>query len=389
MGLRIVMQFTCCEEKTQAVGGFVPTVKFVRLHWIILIDSPRWWIMEIDVAKVNEVMRLNKQSRSLWDDVQLLDLGNSGARIGEYKGKPAMYLERAGAVVLSRDHAPFEHYRLEADVAIPQAVGFVGLVFHARDADNYELIYLAPEEIQYDPIMNGSMTWQIYNGPHYQKPLPNTTGRWRKLAVEVHPDQASVYLDDDPAPQLIITRLQHGGTPGKIGFWGYLPGYIRNLTMQELSPETKNSTVIVDNSMSGFLTNWLVSPPYSQGEQPVAKEHWTEASVEQHGTLNINRIYQAGLGATIQAQTELHFPTEQKTMLSLGYSDELRLWINEKDVYHGSWRWNPPTSDGRIRSDHISLPIYWSAGMNIVRTELTNKETFGWGLACRILQNHT
>jgi hypothetical protein len=330
---------------------------------------------------------MDKQLWNLWDHTEPFDLGESKAVSSEYLGKPALYLENMGAVVLSREYAHFEHFRLEAEVAIPNQVGFVGLVFGAQDAENYELVYLAPVEIQYDPIMNRSMTWQIYNGPQFQKPLPNTTGSWRKLAVEVHPDWAAVYLDDDTAPQLVISTLQHGGAKGKYGFWSYLPGYIHHFSIQEIPPTEKLISSADDHKQNGVLTDWLVSSPYTLNELSAPDELWTKASVEHNGTLNINRLYQAGIHSTIQAKSQLYSEEEQEAILTFGFSDELRLWINEIEVYHGSWRWGPPSSDGRIHMDHQRLPIHLKAGHNTVRAELTNKESFGWGLACRLLQD--
>jgi len=125
---------------------------------------------------------MNARTWSLTDDLDMFDMGDSGACVGEYRGKQALHLNRTGSAVLLRDDLPFESFRMQAEVAIPDAIGFAGLVFGAKDSLNYELVYLAPVEIQYDPIMNGSMTWQIYNGPAYQKPLPNMTGRWTTLA---------------------------------------------------------------------------------------------------------------------------------------------------------------------------------------------------------------
>lgn len=70
-------------------------------------------------------------------------------------------------------------------------------------------------------------------------------------------------------------------------------------------------------------------------------------------------------------------------MLTFGFSDHLRLWVNEVEVYRGDWMWNPPASDGRIRSDFASVPVRWRSGLNTIRAEVTNKELFGWGLSLK------
>lgn len=327
---------------------------------------------------------MTKLSWNLWDDLDRFDLGHSGARPGVWRDCKALYLEKTGVPVLLRDELPFECFRLQAEVAIPGPVGFIGFVFGARDFYNYELIYLAPVEIQYDPAMNGSMTWQIYNGPFYQKPLPDTTGKWHKFTVDVQPGGAAVYFNDHPEPPLVISNLQHGGSRGKIGVWGYLPSYIRNLSVEELEPAliNKHETDIKQLKDETFVTEWMVSRPYPKNGR-VIENQWIKERVEVNGTLNLNRLYAAEQDISVQVKSTFHIPEEKETRLSFGYSDHLRLWINEEEVYQGDWRWNPPESDGRIRSDAVSIPVRWKAGQNTIRAEITNNEHFGWGLSVK------
>ncbi|WP_199613813.1 hypothetical protein [Paenibacillus alkalitolerans] len=320
---------------------------------------------------------MTKLSFNLWNDLDQFDLGNSNARPGVYLGQQATYLEKTGSAVFLHDEIPFTCFRLEAEVAIPEQVGFIGFVFGTKDSKNYELIYLAPEEIQYDPVMNGSTTWQIYNGPMYQKPLPNTTGKWEKFALEVQPNGAAVYMGDDTFPQLVIPNLQHGDPIGKIGFWGFLPSYIRNLSIEEIKPTpiTKRERDLERLLTETFVTEWMVSP--------VTENHWTKAVVEENGILNLNRIYTAEQGSSVHAKSTFYIPEENETLLTFGYSDHLRLWVNDDEVYQGYWIWSPPESDGRIRSDFASVPVRWRAGFNTIRAEITNNEFFGWGLCIK------
>lgn len=322
---------------------------------------------------------------NLWNDLDKFDLGDSNIRPGVYLGQKAAYLEKTGSAIFLRDEITFDCFRLQAEVAIPKQVGFIGLVFGAKDLHNYELVYLAPVEIQYDPIMNDSMTWQIYNGSLYQKPLPNTTGKWVEFSIEVQPNGVAVYMGENTSPQLIIPNLQHEGFVGKVGFWGYLPSYIRNLSVEEIQPtpiikREKNLKQLITET---FVTEWMVSMPYLKGEQPAAKNNWTKAFVEENGTLNINRIHKVEQGISVQTKSTFTIPEEKETFLTFGFSDHLRLWINEEEVYQGDWRWNPPGSDGRIRCDFAGIPVRWRAGLNTIRAEITHDEFFGWGLSMK------
>lgn len=302
---------------------------------------------------------MTKLQWNLWDDLEPFDLGQVNARPSAYKGHNALYLEGTGSAIFLREKLTFNRFRLQAEVAIPGQVGFIGLVFGAKESHNYELVYLAPVELQYDPIMNDSMTWQIYNGSKYQKPLPNTTSEWVTLSLDVQPNGVAVYLGDDPTPQLVISNLQHGGEIGRIGIWGFLPSYIRNLSIEEIEPTLieQKTTDLKQLTAETHVTEWMVSEPYLSGESPAMQDNWIQTTVEENGTLNLNRIYRAEPGITVQAKSKFSIPEEQETLLSFGFSDFIRLWINDEEVYEGSWGWNPPVSDGRIRSDYASVPV--------------------------------
>lgn len=333
-------------------------------------------------------MMAEKRVYALWDDLEPFDGGETRAISGEWKGKEALYLNQMNSAFFLREEVTFSSFRLEAEVAIPGEVGFVGLIFGAKNERNYELVYIAPIEIQYDPIINGSMTWQIYNGPAYQKPLPDTTGAWHRFAVEVGPEGAKVFLDDQPDPMLVISNLQHGGERlGKVGFWNYVPVYIRNFSIEEI-PTTER--VFSDPVQAGaisrrqpeagaFLTEWMVKNLL----MPERAEPWIKGIVEENGTLNLNRICEAKPGLVAEAKSGFLLQEETEALLSLGYSDSIRLWINDIEVYQGDWLWQPPSHDGRIRPDFVSVPVKWRKGVNTVRAEVTQREGFGWGVAVK------
>ncbi|HET7560358.1 MAG TPA: hypothetical protein VFK80_10400 [Limnochordia bacterium] len=49
-------------------------------------------------------------------------------------------------------------------------------------------------------------------------------------------------------------------------------------------------------------------------------------------------------------------------------------------MYQGEDVWNPPSGDGRIRSDFARIPVQLQAGVNRVVAEITATEPYGWGL---------
>ncbi|RKN71908.1 hypothetical protein [Paenibacillus ginsengarvi] len=337
---------------------------------------------------------------SLTTDLHEFELNESGAICSEWHGREALYMEnRLGHPVLLKNGPSCDRFRLKAEIACPSAPGFIGLVFGARDSRNYELIYVSPAsddypgEIQYDPIMNGSSTWQIYNGPKYQAPAPFQAGKWTKLCLDVGPREVSVKVGDVAEPQLVISKLQLGRCEGTIGVWSYLPGYIRYLSLEPLDSDGGEDG---DGGESGderlrclaaetFITEWNVSAPYAAGSESAADKGMpTRASVEENGTLNLNRLFASAQGMAVEASCTFAIAEERVTVLTCGFSDRLRLWVNGEEIYGGEWKWAPPGSDGRIRSDFAEARIRWQAGLNTIQAEIVSTEViFGWGLAVK------
>ncbi|MEK8131888.1 hypothetical protein WMW72_28665 [Paenibacillus filicis] len=327
---------------------------------------------------------MNKMVWNLSKDLDQFEFGDSSARVTVWKDREALFLKNMNGAFFLKEEIPYQAFSIQAEVAIPEEVGFIGFIFGSRDSSNFELVYLGPFEIQYDPIMNGSMTWQIYHGPYYQTPLPDTTKVWRKFRIDVQEKGAWVYLDEDPVPQLVIPNLQHGKRAGKIGFWNFVPVYIRELTVEEIEPKAvdERTTDFDHLKAQSFVTEWVISEPYLGKERP-AESEWKHAFVEENGTLNVNRLYPASSGATVQIQSTVAVAEEKSSVVSFGFSDHLRLWMNDEAVYDGSWNWSPPKHDGRIRPDFVSIPVSWQAGSNTIRAELSSNEKFGWGISLK------
>lgn len=92
----------------------------------------------------------------------------SEIKIVEYKGKQALLLE-ASQVAHLKDQK-FENFEIEFYCN----GNFPGLGFRVIDNKNYEYLYLRVpmgdnrDALQYVPIFNGSLPWQLYNYPRYE-----------------------------------------------------------------------------------------------------------------------------------------------------------------------------------------------------------------------------
>lgn len=329
------------------------------------------------------------------------------ARPVTWQGRPALKLEGGDGVLagaLFGQDLGLEAFRLEADVALPQA-GFAGLIFAAQGAENFEMVYICPGDagepawIQYDPTMNGSSTWQIYHSPRYQARVPIALwprpGEWVHLALDVRPDRVAIFVGNSPAPQLVVAPLQSGSSRGRIGLWGYGPGYVSDLSIrpigsgEPLAPATPagaspDPIALAAVPPAALVPEWRVCGPFPPGEadRPPQPAAWRRASVEENGTLNLNRRFVMTGGAVAWAYAEAYCERAGMGAVTCGFSDRLRLWVNGEAVYRGDWRWAPPESDGRIRPEFARLPVPLRADWNTLLAEVSALEpAYGWGLA--------
>jgi len=338
---------------------------------------------------------MSKYQWSLWDNLNDFDLGKTEARKEVWCGSEALFFQGQHCFpVLLNKSLSLDSFLIQAEV-VCTAESFVGLVFGAADSDNFELVYVSADNewklpnLQYDPVMNGSSTWQIYHGSRYQALVPVPLGEWVKLSLEVHSNSVSIFVGGNLQPQLIIPNIMLGNVlSGKIGVWGSSPSYIRNLSVEAIRPLTQleNAFDIKQQINETFVTEWMISKPYKRGDQPEHDPIWLKTSVEENGTLNLNRLYKSEAGAVVQVKCSFYLHEEKETLLCFGFSDRLRLWVNDQEVYDGEWKWCAPgnESDGRIRCDQSSVQIKWKAGINTICGEVTSLEgVFGWGLCVK------
>lgn len=287
---------------------------------------------------------------------------------------PARWQEQDGLLVKNGlVLLPFKGRNLSIDVWIgAEGPCYPGLAFRAQDAKNFELVYAQPhtseqwDAIQYDPVFNGSNTWQIYHGPCYQRAARVPVGQWFRLRVDVCGERMSASVDGQPP--LVVERLAHRNQEGQIGLWTYLPAYFSRLRawgcerMNEIGQAPARAACVIDG--------WEL-----EGVGPV--------SVEPHGVLNINRWLPV---AASPARLSRRFEVEpgRAARLSFGFSDELELSVDGELVYEGKncfTGFADYEARGYIRADHRQVELDLAPGEHELRAVLRASEPFGWGMA--------
>jgi hypothetical protein len=289
--------------------------------------------------------------------------------------------------------APEPPYTIRATLSGGPGESYVGFCFHLADIENYETIYLAPGSggqptaIQYDPVMSGSTTWQIFGDADGIAAAPLRKERWHLLRLDVWADIAQVYVDDEGSPRAIFP-LRSGLRKGRVGLWGYNPSYVADYEVRPLEaapPPPPEPKVTVP---AGTVREWLVAR-YDRRSGTFVEHR--PATTEHNGTLCLNRLYRAEPEARAFAACEIEVaPGSQRALLEIGYSDRARVWLNNVLLYEGEWRWDPAAgTDGRIRPGHTKIPIPSGPDRQLLLMEITYLEIaaleagFGWGLTAR------
>jgi hypothetical protein len=274
-----------------------------------------------------------------------------------------------GTALLLREPVAASGYDLALEVAFAGQQGFAGLVFGARDARWHELVYLSPGgEVQYDPVMNGSNTWQVYPELRGRAAVAAAPGQWVRMRVQVRPEGFAAHVGD--ALALVVRPLRAGAAAGRAGVWGYLPADVRNLEV------TASGAPLPPSAPAG-------RPPLD------AVAIWrlpsgVQVPVEANGVLNLNRHLAYREGGEAEVHAEIAAPGAGPAVLSLGYSDRLRLWLNGTCIHEGLNRWAPPRTDGRILPPQVEVPVMLRSGTNELVARVGVDEPFGWGVAARV-----
>jgi hypothetical protein len=117
--------------------------------------------------------------------------------------------------------------------AFDQARGFVGIAFRiSKDRSKFEAIYLRPTNGRSDDQLRRNHSIQYASYPDYpwhrlrrESPAKYESyadmepGKWIKYRLVLRGTKASLYLDGNSQPSLIVNDLKHGQSTGGVGLW--------------------------------------------------------------------------------------------------------------------------------------------------------------------------
>lgn len=338
------------------------------------------------------------------------------AKITDYQGRPSIYLE--GGVAILKD-MEIRDGIIDVDINAPIAPrGFFGIEFRATsDGLHSEYVYLRPHKsglpdaIQYTPVLNTGLNWQIYSGPGFTAGIDIPKDTWFHLRLEIAGTQAKLFVKDMDKPALVMNDLKTDIQKGLISLSVLMgPTYFSNFQIQ------KTPDVAWKHTLSpiprGILTKWSLSPSYDallrNTELPLTSAQidtmpWQNVEAESPGFVTIYRYRtaphprvtfandfskrldpQPGM-RVIYAKTTIESDRDQLKKLHIGYSDDVCVFLNGKILFLGrsAQNFRDPGFLGIMdpENDAVYLPL--KKGRNeliLAVSELGG----GWGFICRL-----
>ncbi len=333
------------------------------------------------------------------------------AKAAEYQGRKCLFLD-GGAAVLNdlemRDGV------IDVDVATPASRGFFGIQFRiANDGANAEWVYLrqhksgAPDALQYTPVLNTGLNWQIYNGPGFTGAVDIPRDVWFHMRLVVTGAQAKLYVKEMDQPVLVMNDLKSGIQKGQVAL-AVLTGatYFSDFKIQ-LTPDVPWERHLPPMPADA-LTKWSLSPSYDalgrNLERPLAEAiHWQDVEAEAPGFVVINRYResphprvtfandfskrlepQPGM-KVVYARTTIFSDRDQVKKLSLGYSDEVNLFLNGRILYQGrsAQNFRDPAFLGIVNPENDAIYLPLKKGPNELMLAVSELGG-GWAFICRL-----
>ena len=337
------------------------------------------------------------------------------AKPAEYQGRKCLLLDGGDAILKDfemRDGV------IDIDVATPATRGFFGFDIRIPpDQSNYEEIYLRqhksgqPDAMQYTPVLSTGRNWQLFNGPGFTGAVDIPKAEWFHLRLEVAGAQAKLYVKDMDKPALAMGDLKSGVQKGQIALLS-LTGetYFTNFSVKTTpdAPWERHLPAMPQKT----ITRWSISPAYDglarNLEAPLSDAEskaiqWQDVEAEPPGFVVLYRYRQAphprvtfqgdfskrlepqpGM-KVLYARTFIESDREQVKKLSIGYSDDVSVFLNGKILYRGrsAQGFRDPGFLGIVNPENDAVYLPLKKGRNeliLAVSELGG----GWGFVCRL-----
>jgi hypothetical protein len=335
------------------------------------------------------------------------------AKPAEYQGRKSLLLDGGAAVLKDLE---MRDGVVDVDVATPASRGFFGIQFRiANDGANAEWVYLRqhksglPDAMQYTPVLNTGLNWQIYNGPGFTGAVDIPKNVWFHLRLEVVGAQAKLYVKDMDKPALVMNDLKSGVQKGQVAL-AVLTGatYFSNFEIRTTAdmPWERHFPPMPP----GTLTKWSLSPSYDalarNLELPPSDGNgmtWQDVEAEPPGFVIVYRYREAphpqvsfasdfskrlepqpGM-RVVYARTSINSDQDQVKKLYIGYSDDVSVFLNGKILFRGrsAQNFRDPGFLGIVNAENDAVYLPLKKGSNELMLAVSELGG-GWAFICRL-----
>ena len=323
----------------------------------------------------------------------------SDARVAEFLGRQALWLKNGTQVM--RSDLEFVDGTIEFDFAPMTNGNFLGVIFRRVSFGNHENIYLRLHRsglynaIQYAPRMNFSPTWQLY--PEFNAVADFPRNQWTHVRLEVSATSMEMYLHNQVKPVLVVPRLRGVTDKGAVSFWGRVSDKpaewavaVSNVSIRPAN-SAKTGTRGRPAPPPGTLTSWELAGPVKAESAQVTSlpelKDWRAVATEESGLVNINRaLRRTPERSTAFARTTLAASDARLVLLEIGYSDDVTVFLNGEQVYHGinGFDSRHPEYMGFVKADFENVSLKLRPGNNDLVLAVSDDQRFGWGFIARL-----
>lgn len=334
-----------------------------------------------------------------------------------YRGRRCLELD--GGAALLKDFELADGV-IDVDVATPARRGFFGIQFRLdADGANGEVVYLRQHKsglldaMQYTPVLGTGLNWQLYSGPGFTGRVDIPQDRWFHLRLEVTGAQARLFVKDMKQPALVIDDLKSERRQGQLALY-VLTGKtcFSRFTVRPTAAAAWQRHL--QPMPAGTLTQWALSPAFDalarNLEQPPSPAEmdampWQDVVAEAPGIVPINRYREAphlrvsfandpakrlepqpGM-KLVYARTSISAERDEVRKLSLGYSDDVSVFLNGQILYRGrsAQNFRDPGFLGIVDAENDAVFLPLKQGRNelvLAVSELGG----GWGFIGRLAE---
>ena len=135
------------------------------------------------------------------------------------------------------------------------------------DSVNGEYVYLRqhksglPDAMQYTPVLNTGLNWQLYNGPGFTGAVDIPRDTWFHLRLEVAGAQAKLYVKDMEKPALVMPDLKSGVRKGQVALADLIGATCFSNFEIRTTPDAPWERHLPPMP-PGTLVKWSLSPSY-------------------------------------------------------------------------------------------------------------------------------